>query len=165
MGYEVVTKSGELYHHGIAGQKWGVQNGPPYPLDYKDKSAIEKRLNNLDQNVAENSYRVSKRLDKVNKLKNKNASEEEIKRVEEEIKVAQKYIKEGQSEINKILKESKKADISISSKEINRPVPKALSNKEFAADIAMATLLGVAYIPEVRGTKYHVKGVVTTSWG
>lgn len=23
----------ELYHHGIRGQKWGVKNGPPYPLD------------------------------------------------------------------------------------------------------------------------------------
>lgn len=23
----------ELYHHGVAGQKWGVQNGPPYPVD------------------------------------------------------------------------------------------------------------------------------------
>jgi RimJ/RimL family protein N-acetyltransferase len=22
----------ELYHHGIPGQKWGVRNGPPYPL-------------------------------------------------------------------------------------------------------------------------------------
>ena len=22
----------ELYHHGIRGQKWGVRNGPPYPL-------------------------------------------------------------------------------------------------------------------------------------
>lgn len=22
----------ELYHHGIKGQKWGVRNGPPYPL-------------------------------------------------------------------------------------------------------------------------------------
>lgn len=25
--------SNELYHHGIKGQKWGVRNGPPYPLD------------------------------------------------------------------------------------------------------------------------------------
>lgn len=22
----------ELYHHGVKGQKWGVENGPPYPL-------------------------------------------------------------------------------------------------------------------------------------
>ena len=27
----------ELYHHGIKGQKWGVKNGPPYPLG-SDKS-------------------------------------------------------------------------------------------------------------------------------
>lgn len=25
--------SSELYHHGIKGQRWGVQNGPPYPID------------------------------------------------------------------------------------------------------------------------------------
>lgn len=24
--------SNDLYHHGIKGQKWGVRNGPPYPL-------------------------------------------------------------------------------------------------------------------------------------
>lgn len=32
-----------LQHHGIKGQKWGVVNGPPYPLDDNDKSASEKR--------------------------------------------------------------------------------------------------------------------------
>jgi len=25
-----------LMHHGIKGQKWGVENGPPYPLDKKE---------------------------------------------------------------------------------------------------------------------------------
>jgi len=29
-------------HHGIKGQKWGVENGPPYPLTLKDYSALEK---------------------------------------------------------------------------------------------------------------------------
>ena len=34
-----------LQHHGIKGQKWGKRNGPPYPLDYDDHSAAQKRLN------------------------------------------------------------------------------------------------------------------------
>lgn len=27
----------ELFHHGIKGQKWGVRNGPPYPIDRSAK--------------------------------------------------------------------------------------------------------------------------------
>ena len=32
----------ELYHHGIKGQKWGVQNGPPYPLGSHTSAMIKK---------------------------------------------------------------------------------------------------------------------------
>lgn len=34
----------ELKHHGIKGQKWGVQNGPPYPLDESQYSGKEKKF-------------------------------------------------------------------------------------------------------------------------
>lgn len=36
-------ESNYLAHHGILGQKWGVMNGPPYPLGSGDHSAREKR--------------------------------------------------------------------------------------------------------------------------
>lgn len=35
----------ELFHHGIEGQKWGVRNGPPYPLDESDRSSAERAAN------------------------------------------------------------------------------------------------------------------------
>ena len=35
----------ELYHHGINGQKWGVRNGPPYPLTLSAHSSKERRNN------------------------------------------------------------------------------------------------------------------------
>ena len=46
----------ELYHHGIKGQKWGVKNGPPYPL--KESSASEKIYRNAEQRVDEISKDV-----------------------------------------------------------------------------------------------------------
>ena len=33
----------ELQHHGILGMKWGVKNGPPYPLDASSHSKREKK--------------------------------------------------------------------------------------------------------------------------
>lgn len=34
-----------LAHYGIMGQKWGVKNGPPYPLSYDAHSSVQKALN------------------------------------------------------------------------------------------------------------------------
>lgn len=32
-----------LEHYGVTGMKWGVQNGPPYPLDSEGKAALKKQ--------------------------------------------------------------------------------------------------------------------------
>lgn len=42
--------SGYLMHHGIQGQKWGVKNGPPYPLKDSQKSSVEKKSFQLTDN-------------------------------------------------------------------------------------------------------------------
>lgn len=34
----------ELYHHGILGQKWGIRNGPPYPLGGGDYTRTEQKV-------------------------------------------------------------------------------------------------------------------------
>ena len=41
------SRNAELYHHGIKGQKWGVRNGPPYPLgsDVSTGSRLKEKKN------------------------------------------------------------------------------------------------------------------------
>lgn len=46
-----------LCHHGIKGQKWGVRNGPPYPIDKSNKHDTIVR-------DAIESGRVSKKINK-----------------------------------------------------------------------------------------------------
>lgn len=43
MQYVIVPSNSDIKHHGILGQKWGKQNGPPYPLGSGDHSAAEKK--------------------------------------------------------------------------------------------------------------------------
>ena len=38
-----MANNNSLKHYGIPGMRWGVQNGPPYPLTNATKSASEKR--------------------------------------------------------------------------------------------------------------------------
>ena len=70
----------ELYHHGIKNQQWGVQNGPPYPLDRATHRAVvkqersdrrtakrEQRSLNYDaQRSAYTAHQMAKKSERVN---------------------------------------------------------------------------------------------------
>ena len=67
-----VSNGKELYHHGILGQKWGVKNGPPYPLGVGDHNAREKKAG-WRQSLNASS-------DKKDRLNNKKRMSEDTKR-------------------------------------------------------------------------------------
>lgn len=52
------TTQSSFLHHGIMGQKWGIQNGPPYPLDRATAKEVKKQakhdLNNTEAAKAMN---------------------------------------------------------------------------------------------------------------
>lgn len=42
MEFKIERNPEYLEHHGILGQKWGTQNGPPYPLDRETKKTVKQ---------------------------------------------------------------------------------------------------------------------------
>lgn len=50
-----------LEHHGIEGQKWGVENGPPYPLNKSKYSRSEKKALNKRVKEAKKSRKNANR--------------------------------------------------------------------------------------------------------
>lgn len=91
-----------LEHHGIDGQKWGVRNGPPYPLERKkthllNKSKAKILIDNLDELSLEDVERLVKRI-----------------KLEEELnKIAADDIKKGESYAMKILKKTGETVLSV----------------------------------------------------
>lgn len=48
-----VIQNGELYHHGIPNQRWGVRNGPPYPLDAQTRKEVVNRTDQKEGLIPE----------------------------------------------------------------------------------------------------------------
>lgn len=62
----IVIHRTELSHHGIKGQKWGVTNGPPYPLD----TGTHKRvLDNVKDKIRETKNSIDKKTSSFDKKK------------------------------------------------------------------------------------------------
>lgn len=80
-----------LSHHGILGQKWGKQNGPPYPLGTSDHSAAEKKAGwkkSLDND--------GRTIDKKQAKKNYKNAKEEVSDANRKLKYAQANLKGNQ---------------------------------------------------------------------
>lgn len=66
-----------LIHYGIDGQKWGVRNGPPYPLSPSSHSAAEKRANKKAWKTAKKERRKNARdKSKVDSMSNKELNDQ-----------------------------------------------------------------------------------------
>lgn len=101
-----------LMHHGIKGQEWGVQNGPPYPLDEKTKAiayrggylkdgtkvanATKKEVRQARQQVNKNIKFMS--TNDLNEYKNRLMLEESL----EDITGTNWYKKQGKQALNNI---------------------------------------------------------------
>jgi hypothetical protein len=61
-------------HHGIKGQKWGVKNGPPYPLTASQKTTREKKYSNEQGKKTpeeKQNLKDAKKVEKAEKRKQK----------------------------------------------------------------------------------------------
>lgn len=65
----MVEIQNELKHHGILGQRWGIKNGPPYPISPSEHSVSEKKAGwrmslDKDKNVDENKEKTKNKENK-----------------------------------------------------------------------------------------------------
>lgn len=99
---EVSTTVRALQHHGIAGQKWGRQHGPPYPLSKKASNKIKsgekiskaeaKALRERDKTVK----RINRAVAKADR-KEKRDARAEAKAAERTLRKKAKYSKTAKS--------------------------------------------------------------------
>lgn len=91
-----------LIHHGIDGQKWGVQNGPPYPLDKSKYSMKEKRAL---KKAVKDVKRSRKNANKYKVLMSDKEIEDRNKRLENEKKL-NKLTNPGKSFVSDFMKQN-----------------------------------------------------------
>lgn len=73
------TLDNELYHYGVKNMRWGIQNGPPYPLNAKGKAALKKQ-----GEKPLNAKKESRKKSRVEKAKAKAKLKAEKKKLAEE---------------------------------------------------------------------------------
>lgn len=110
-----------LAHHGVRGQKWGVQNGPPYPLG--SDISTGSRLKSAGDAVKKAKKTFD---DSVSKYKAKRAEKIEVEE-KKKSDIAQK--KKDKTIANADVKEIEKIKSTLTTKEFEDAVKRAELNK------------------------------------
>lgn len=64
----LITYGGELFHHGRKGQRWGVRNGPPYPLDQSKTKSYAAKNEKRPKNAGKSDVPKKARNKKIDEL-------------------------------------------------------------------------------------------------
>ena len=70
----------ELYHHGIKGQSWGVENGPPYPLNAAGKRKFRERLK---ARMKQGTEAAKKKISEASRVHKENKAAKKAAKIEE----------------------------------------------------------------------------------
>lgn len=77
-----------LAHHGIKGQQWGVQNGPPYPLDSDTHKSVVKKASKAVSSAGDSVKKTVRKVE-ANIAKSREAREKEkLESEKQKLKIA-----------------------------------------------------------------------------
>lgn len=96
-------ESNYLMHHGILGQKWGQQNGPPYPLDSNKHSASEKKAGWMKS--------LKEKSEAKKKAKKQKAALEKARKARAEKAKKEQIAKEYEADKQKVLTSGKASEV------------------------------------------------------